>query len=41
MARKTLDGLNAVEQLNQRFANHVAAAMRSRDARTTRLTLAE
>jgi hypothetical protein len=30
-----------VEQLNQRFASHVAAAMRSRDARTTRLTLAE
>jgi hypothetical protein len=30
-----------VEQLNQRFANHVTAAMSGRDARTTRLTLAE
>lgn len=30
-----------VEQLSQRFTNHVAAAMSRNDPRNTRLTLAE
>jgi hypothetical protein len=39
MARKTRNALDVVERKCQRFANHVAAAMSSRDPRNERLTI--